>query len=189
MYKYFALHSDLSHHAFIPVLACVIPTAVLVCLSFGNKTVLVCLSFGNKGVTVATVAKVHLSTPITKQSTQNTPNHHKETGTIPTISFSLKTHFLGTENHATKPRKKPKKKQKKVNLSAETFLSLSLSHKGASSHRTASPGPCYFTLCSHCGPYLHLPTRHSDKGSPTTMTRDWARVMAVLSSLTLDRKP
>jgi len=128
MYKYFALHSDLSHHAFIPVLACVIPTAVLVCLSFGNKTVLVCLSFGNKGVTVATVAKVHLSTPITKQSTQNTPNHHKETGTIPTISFSLKTHFLGTENHATKPRKKNKtKKQRKKSTCLQRPFSLSLS--------------------------------------------------------------
>ena len=35
--------------------------------------------------------------------------------------------------------------------------------------------------------FLHLPTETSATGSPTTTTRDWARVSAVLSNLALDR--
>ncbi|KAH3871304.1 hypothetical protein DPMN_034501 [Dreissena polymorpha] len=36
---------------------------------------------------------------------------------------------------------------------------------------------------------LHRPMRHSETGSPTAMTNDWARVMAVFRSLMLDRNP
>ena len=36
---------------------------------------------------------------------------------------------------------------------------------------------------------LHLPMEHRAIGSPTTATRDWARVIAVFNSLTLERKP
>ena len=35
----------------------------------------------------------------------------------------------------------------------------------------------------------HFPTEQRAKGSPTTATRLWARVMAVLSSFSLDRNP
>ena len=37
--------------------------------------------------------------------------------------------------------------------------------------------------------YLHFPIEHKDTGSPTTATKDCARVIAVFSSFTLDRKP
>ena len=36
---------------------------------------------------------------------------------------------------------------------------------------------------------LHFPIEHSDIGSPTTATSDWALVIAVFRSLTLERKP
>lgn len=38
-------------------------------------------------------------------------------------------------------------------------------------------------------PYLHLPARHKETGSPTAITKDCARVIAVFKSLMLDRKP
>ena len=37
--------------------------------------------------------------------------------------------------------------------------------------------------------HLHFPTRHNETGSPTTTTKDSARVMAVFSSLMFERKP
>ena len=67
----------------------------------------------------------------------------------------------------------------------------------------AHPVTCFYSpvLTENTNYFLHfisaliadthrqLPTVHSARGSPTTATNDWARVIAVFNSLMFDRNP